>query len=1300
MVEQQYSVFISYARADDEPFVEGLKCNLTKAGVRVWWDREAMESRGRTFLQEIQDAIEGVDRVIAVVGPKALESKYVRYEWGHAQLFAKVIIPVLRLGEYEDVPTELVPDGEGGLAVADLGDFHCLDFREGRSYDDALGELLRILAADLPSLAEIGETPRLPRHFVSRRDELRRIQKAVLADVHRPTVVLGADQIVALQGMGGTGKSVLAAAFVRMIDTRRAFEDGITWLTAGERADVSNLLDNIKRLWIAFKGDIEDYADDVEARSRLSEVLAQKVCLIVLDDVWSPGQVEVIANALGPRCRLLITTRDQEIAAGFARHLPLDVFSEAESLSLLAEWSLQPREELPQEAWEVARECGNLPLTLAMVGAMVRGHPDRWDNALHKLRTADLEKLKRQFPNYPYPNLLKAIEVSVEALEPVDRARYLDLAVFRRQTPISEDTLRILWEPVGLGPFDTQDLIDLLIRRSLVRQDLEGRVTLHALQADYMIAQTEDLAALHRRLLDAYDAACPGGWSTGPNDGYFFENLAHHLVEVRFADDLLHLLVDGPEWMEAKFQALLSDSSTLDDLRLARAHHESPLAAFQLGMATQIIESRARTYTPNLLMALVLLGRKGEAQAHARLKANPFEKIDALLAIYDASVELGKPFTESLDEALFVARAVSGVNKRMALIAERQASLDPAGAIAVFEEAERRALSLQEVDSVTRALGDLCHSYLRIKNPDRARCIALRIEDSYSKVDALCRIAVDRLRAQGAEATDAIDEAIGVLRRESPWPASQFLKFVGDLASEGYSGAGELLKEVEGMLPPIDGSKIPRELDKLRMLALVKLGRVDEAIGVLASLEEPTSAYDLVPFVRELGRVNRIDDALAIIVKLEAPFWQPAYDALAPFLAKAGRHEEVRWVAQQTTPLHRESLLSTLASVFIEESRFDEALEILGTIKDSDYRFDLEDHLALSLARAGDGRAETLIQSFKKIRTESGYAYDHFPALCRVAFALHQSGQYDPEPFLETAEGMLEGGDDPLPECRVELAAVLALVGELDRAIRLLSAVERDEDRTADAFLVLALQALRDGDPRSTELFDMAEEFATDEDNKKQVFSALRDLANEGGHDLGVLAEVFAWSMFDTWSGGARRDFAVALMSSGNMQDGEQAIPSVTEDISSRVEALALLAGHLHEAGDERAAKLVAEVEESVHGFEDYKVEFGQVALVEAYARVGRVDEASQFAKVIASFDGQRKVRSILAACHARAHRFGEAMDELRSLSIDEYLGEVASWAPYLEQVSPGFASVSLRELMRIAGWIRPDWRRLSARLP
>lgn len=50
-------LFISYARADGEPLAQDLYRELTAQGHYVWWDRKTMEVRGKTFLQEIKDAI-------------------------------------------------------------------------------------------------------------------------------------------------------------------------------------------------------------------------------------------------------------------------------------------------------------------------------------------------------------------------------------------------------------------------------------------------------------------------------------------------------------------------------------------------------------------------------------------------------------------------------------------------------------------------------------------------------------------------------------------------------------------------------------------------------------------------------------------------------------------------------------------------------------------------------------------------------------------------------------------------------------------------------------------------------------------------------------------------------------------------------------------------------------------------------------------------------------------------------------------------------------------------------------------
>src|SRR2546423_1783173 len=93
----QPSVFLSYARGDDEPFVRRLHDHLTERGFAVWFDRVSMPSRELTFYQEIRDAIAARNRLVLVVGPAAAESEYVRQEWGFALEAGICVNPIVRL---------------------------------------------------------------------------------------------------------------------------------------------------------------------------------------------------------------------------------------------------------------------------------------------------------------------------------------------------------------------------------------------------------------------------------------------------------------------------------------------------------------------------------------------------------------------------------------------------------------------------------------------------------------------------------------------------------------------------------------------------------------------------------------------------------------------------------------------------------------------------------------------------------------------------------------------------------------------------------------------------------------------------------------------------------------------------------------------------------------------------------------------------------------------------------------------------------------------------------------------------
>ena len=111
---------------------------------------------GLTFHQEIRDAVAACERVVLVVGPKAAESLYVRQEWQFAYFEAeKIVTPILRCGDYSNVPDELKL-------------LHCEDFRDDGQYDFHLKNLIRQLAEPAPRLGKLIGVPSLPPHFLSR----------------------------------------------------------------------------------------------------------------------------------------------------------------------------------------------------------------------------------------------------------------------------------------------------------------------------------------------------------------------------------------------------------------------------------------------------------------------------------------------------------------------------------------------------------------------------------------------------------------------------------------------------------------------------------------------------------------------------------------------------------------------------------------------------------------------------------------------------------------------------------------------------------------------------------------------------------------------------------------------------------------------------------------------------------------------------------------------------------------------------------------------------------------------------
>jgi WD40 repeat protein len=421
----------------------------------------------------------------------------------------------------------------------------------------------------------LGVPPRMPSRFVAR-PGLSEVLVSALA---------GSDGGVALTGIGGAGKSTLAAQVAGDGRVQKRFRDGVTWLEAGSGRDPVSLLADLGRR-LGLPDSTLGFTTLTEGRDRLAASLRERRILIVVDNVWGRGPLDAVTG-LAPMCTVLFTTRLPEIATTFgAFQIRVDELTQGQALSLLGQWTGPGARATSPDARKLCARVGNLALGVAMVGAMVA--QGRSIDDVLALVEEDLARVRADMdPEYPYSTLFAAIEAGISSLSSRDRQRYGQLAVFARLGPFSRDAARVLWQ-TEVTEAGAADLLAEFAGRSLLTTTGDGWYVVHDAHGEVLARRlgAAGLSAAHTQLVEGYRKRFPRGWADSTRDTYASQCLVGHLSKAGLVNELNGLLLDV-WWIAARLNAgqllgLLADYGYTDELRCREVARALRLSAHSL----------------------------------------------------------------------------------------------------------------------------------------------------------------------------------------------------------------------------------------------------------------------------------------------------------------------------------------------------------------------------------------------------------------------------------------------------------------------------------------------------------------------------------------------------------------------------------------------------------------------------------------------------------------------------------------------------------------------------------------------
>ncbi|MGW7427323.1 AfsR/SARP family transcriptional regulator [Streptomyces sp. NPDC054813] len=320
-------------------------------------------------------------------------------------------------------------------------------------------------------------------------------------------------RIVAIDGMGGSGKTTLAVRAAHQVAAD--FPDGqlhldLRGFTPGESpVTPATALDVLLRA-VGTPGD--RIPDDLAGRTALwRSTLAHRRLLLFVDNALDVGQVLPLLPA-AHGCLVLVTSRARLVDLDGAEWFSIGPMSHEDSVLLIEEVLGATRVVAePAATAELVRLCGRLPLALRIVAARLRNRP-RWtvEYLVDRLRdeTRRLEELSAG-----ERSVAASLRLSYQIMDEEHRVAFRILGLH----PGADIDVYAAAALLGTDRRDAELILERLLDVHLLQQPAIGLYRFHDLVHNFAQSQCgpdnaqDDLSAV-RRLMDYYvtttEAAC------------------------------------------------------------------------------------------------------------------------------------------------------------------------------------------------------------------------------------------------------------------------------------------------------------------------------------------------------------------------------------------------------------------------------------------------------------------------------------------------------------------------------------------------------------------------------------------------------------------------------------------------------------------------------------------------------------------------------------------------------------------------------------------------------------------------